>query len=91
MGRGEGHAGENGTVTGKACPKGLYGVFCKVELQFLGAPCSYLLQCLVFAYMHIKDFLSVLSLNRLWLKACDILLSMLPCAYPAVLKLFCKL
>ncbi|KAG8635925.1 uncharacterized protein LOC110603588 isoform X2 [Manihot esculenta] len=29
MGRGEGHAGENGTVTGKACPKGLYGVFCK--------------------------------------------------------------
>lgn len=56
MGRGEGHAGENGTVTGKACPKGLYGVFCKVELQFLGAPCSYLLQCLVFAYMHIKDF-----------------------------------
>ncbi|XP_021690687.2 uncharacterized protein LOC110672263 isoform X2 [Hevea brasiliensis] len=29
LGRDEGHAGENGTVTGKACPKGLYGVFCK--------------------------------------------------------------
>ncbi|XP_057985855.1 uncharacterized protein LOC110667066 isoform X2 [Hevea brasiliensis] len=29
MGRGEGHAGQNGTVTGKACPKGLYGEFCK--------------------------------------------------------------
>lgn len=25
----EGGAGENGTVTGKACPKGLYGTFCK--------------------------------------------------------------
>lgn len=25
----EGDAGENGTVTGKACPKGLYGTFCK--------------------------------------------------------------
>lgn len=32
MGRDEGHVGENGTVTGKACPKGLYGVFCKVLL-----------------------------------------------------------
>ncbi|XP_059638281.1 uncharacterized protein LOC132280165 isoform X2 [Cornus florida] len=29
IGRGQGHAGENGTVTGKACPKGLYGVFCQ--------------------------------------------------------------
>ncbi|KAG1335439.1 hypothetical protein COCNU_03G015580 [Cocos nucifera] len=29
MGRGEGFAGENGTITGKACPKGLYGIFCK--------------------------------------------------------------
>ncbi|KAG8657275.1 hypothetical protein MANES_03G057400v8 [Manihot esculenta] len=29
LGRDEGHAGENGTVTGKACPRGLYGVFCK--------------------------------------------------------------
>ncbi|XP_008805792.1 uncharacterized protein LOC103718651 [Phoenix dactylifera] len=27
--RGEGFAGENGTITGKACPKGLYGIFCK--------------------------------------------------------------
>uniref|UniRef100_A0A803LBH3 DUF8003 domain-containing protein n=1 Tax=Chenopodium quinoa TaxID=63459 RepID=A0A803LBH3_CHEQI len=25
----EGGAGENGTMTGKACPKGLYGTFCK--------------------------------------------------------------
>lgn len=23
--------GENGTVTGKACPKGLYGILCKVQ------------------------------------------------------------
>ncbi|XP_056163736.1 uncharacterized protein LOC115684582 isoform X2 [Syzygium oleosum] len=29
FGRGRGYAGENGTITGKACPKGLYGVFCK--------------------------------------------------------------
>ncbi|XP_042401678.1 uncharacterized protein LOC121991725 [Zingiber officinale] len=27
--RGHGVAGENGTLTGKACPKGLYGIFCK--------------------------------------------------------------
>ncbi|XWS72125.1 hypothetical protein CRYUN_Cryun02cG0013400 [Craigia yunnanensis] len=25
FGRGQGHTGENGTITGKACPKGLYG------------------------------------------------------------------
>ncbi|CAK7353096.1 unnamed protein product [Dovyalis caffra] len=29
LGRDEGNAGENGTVTGKACPKGLYGIFCE--------------------------------------------------------------
>ncbi|KAI9378217.1 hypothetical protein POPTR_018G058300v4 [Populus trichocarpa] len=29
LGRDEGHAGENGTVSGKACPKGLYGIFCE--------------------------------------------------------------
>ncbi|KAL9376523.1 hypothetical protein Peur_030643 [Populus x canadensis] len=29
LGRDEGHAGENGTVTGKACPEGLYGIFCE--------------------------------------------------------------
>ncbi|XP_044463835.1 uncharacterized protein LOC123194611 isoform X2 [Mangifera indica] len=29
FGRGEGLAGRNGTVTGKACPKGLYGIFCE--------------------------------------------------------------
>ncbi|KAJ0031712.1 hypothetical protein Pint_13319 [Pistacia integerrima] len=29
LGRGEGLAGRNGTVTGKACPKGLYGIFCE--------------------------------------------------------------
>ncbi|GLT85498.1 hypothetical protein SLE2022_036870 [Rubroshorea leprosula] len=28
-GRDDGGAGENGTVTGKACPKGLYGIFCE--------------------------------------------------------------
>ncbi|KAI8531022.1 hypothetical protein RHMOL_Rhmol11G0105400 [Rhododendron molle] len=29
LGRDLGGAGENGTVTGKACPKGLYGTFCE--------------------------------------------------------------
>ncbi|KAL5771093.1 hypothetical protein ACOSP7_015247 [Xanthoceras sorbifolium] len=29
FGRGQGLAGGNGTVTGKACPKGLYGIFCE--------------------------------------------------------------
>ncbi|XP_075641458.1 uncharacterized protein LOC142613134 isoform X2 [Castanea sativa] len=28
-GKHQGGAGENGTVTGKACPKGLYGIFCE--------------------------------------------------------------
>ncbi|KAI4316070.1 hypothetical protein L6164_024087 [Bauhinia variegata] len=28
-GRGQGVAGENGTITGKACPRGLYGTFCE--------------------------------------------------------------
>ncbi|KAJ3694104.1 hypothetical protein LUZ60_009584 [Juncus effusus] len=27
--KGQGYSGENGTVTGKDCPKGLYGTFCK--------------------------------------------------------------
>ncbi|KAM3328622.1 hypothetical protein ACQJBY_026017 [Aegilops geniculata] len=27
--KGPGYPGENGTVTGRACPKGLYGTFCK--------------------------------------------------------------
>ncbi|GFS43868.1 hypothetical protein Acr_00g0087450 [Actinidia rufa] len=29
IGRGQGYVGDNGTVTGKACPKGLYGIFCQ--------------------------------------------------------------
>ncbi|KAH9617274.1 hypothetical protein KSS87_014560 [Heliosperma pusillum] len=29
LGGAQGGAGENGTVTGKSCPKGLYGTFCK--------------------------------------------------------------
>ncbi|CDP03222.1 unnamed protein product [Coffea canephora] len=29
FGRGMGQNGENGTVSGKACPKGLYGIFCQ--------------------------------------------------------------
>ncbi|KAG8636170.1 hypothetical protein MANES_16G106300v8 [Manihot esculenta] len=29
FGRGQGHSGGNGTVTGRACPKGLYGIFCE--------------------------------------------------------------
>ncbi|KAF8400908.1 hypothetical protein HHK36_014211 [Tetracentron sinense] len=34
LGRNQGQAGENGTVTGKACPKGLYGILCEVALVF---------------------------------------------------------
>ena len=30
----QGGAGENGTLTAKACPKGLYGIFCEVGLQY---------------------------------------------------------
>ncbi|KAK4415618.1 hypothetical protein Salat_2669200 [Sesamum alatum] len=29
IGRGLGREGENGTLSGKACPKGLYGIFCE--------------------------------------------------------------
>ncbi|KAG8661855.1 hypothetical protein MANES_01G050733v8 [Manihot esculenta] len=29
FGRGQGHSGGNETVTGRACPKGLYGIFCE--------------------------------------------------------------
>ncbi|XP_051132101.1 uncharacterized protein LOC127252110 [Andrographis paniculata] len=29
IGRGQGQEGENGTLSGKACPKGLYGIFCE--------------------------------------------------------------
>lgn len=29
-GKGKGDSGANGTITGKACPKGLYGTFCEV-------------------------------------------------------------
>ncbi|MQM12790.1 hypothetical protein Taro_045709 [Colocasia esculenta] len=29
LGQGQGFAGENGTITGKDCPKGLYGIFCE--------------------------------------------------------------
>ena len=31
IGRGHGRSGENGTVTGKVCPRGLYGIFCEVD------------------------------------------------------------
>lgn len=34
FGEDESGAGENGTVTGKACPKGLYGIFCEVGFLF---------------------------------------------------------
>ncbi|RWW72844.1 hypothetical protein BHE74_00019324 [Ensete ventricosum] len=33
--RGSGLPGENGTLTGKTCPKGLYGIFCEVALWFV--------------------------------------------------------
>lgn len=36
LGMDQGSAGENGTVTGKDCPKGLYGTFCKVNFIFMG-------------------------------------------------------
>jgi hypothetical protein len=29
-GKNDGHFGEDGTVTGKKCPMGLYGTFCTV-------------------------------------------------------------
>ncbi|KAF3442933.1 hypothetical protein FNV43_RR16851 [Rhamnella rubrinervis] len=29
IGKGNGRGGKNGTITGKACPKGLYGIFCE--------------------------------------------------------------
>ncbi|KAG8633828.1 hypothetical protein MANES_18G128104v8 [Manihot esculenta] len=29
FGRGQGHSGGNETITGRACPKGLYGIFCE--------------------------------------------------------------
>ncbi|CAI0381031.1 unnamed protein product [Linum tenue] len=29
LGRGQGYAGDDGTATGKACPEGLYGIFCE--------------------------------------------------------------
>lgn len=35
LGGHDGGDGENGTVTGKACPKGLYGIYCEVILQFM--------------------------------------------------------
>lgn len=35
VGRDEGGPGENGTVTSKACPKGLYGIFCEVNISIL--------------------------------------------------------
>lgn len=35
VGRDQGGAGEDGTVTGKDCPKGLYGTFCEVCLNCL--------------------------------------------------------
>lgn len=34
MGIIEDNVGENGTLTGKACPEGLYGLFCEVVLNF---------------------------------------------------------
>ncbi|KAL6517053.1 hypothetical protein OROHE_018013 [Orobanche hederae] len=35
IGRALGRDGENGTLSGKACPKGLYGVFCQVIVHML--------------------------------------------------------
>lgn len=59
-----GHHGQEGTITGKACPKGLYGIFCEVcsyiflfslfSFSFLG-----LLRLLEIFTYHICDKLSV--------------------------------
>ena len=52
LGKDGGGSGGNGTVTGKACPKGLYGVFCKVALRcfvfFARFFCIFLLFCSAF-------------------------------------------
>lgn len=37
FGRGHGLAGQNGSITGKACPRGLYGIFCEVASQVIFA------------------------------------------------------
>lgn len=34
MGGDQGGTGENGTVTAKPCPKGLYGTFCEVGYNY---------------------------------------------------------
>lgn len=43
--RDQGGAGENGTVTGKSCPKGLYGTFCEVVFIVFRHSEIYLLFC----------------------------------------------
>ncbi|XP_047328542.1 uncharacterized protein LOC124931992 [Impatiens glandulifera] len=50
LGADEGGAGESGTVTGKSCPKGLYGIFCEecpagTYKNVTGSDTSLCLQC----------------------------------------------
>lgn len=35
LGGHQGLMGQNGTISGKACPKGLYGVFCEVNISYV--------------------------------------------------------
>jgi hypothetical protein len=39
MGIIEDNIGGNGTLTGKACPEGLYGLFCEVLINFFMCYC----------------------------------------------------
>lgn len=48
-------AGENGTTTGKACPKGLYGTFCEVNDFF-----SYVV-FLTFILIFLREYLNFYS------------------------------
>lgn len=41
LGASEENVGEAGTLTGKACPKGLYGLYCEVVLNSRMCPCFY--------------------------------------------------
>lgn len=45
MGTIEDNIGEDGTLTGKACPEGLYGLYCEVELRFFVCYCQTYLCC----------------------------------------------
>lgn len=41
-GNNDGHFGDDGTITGKKCPVGLYGTFCTVWILNTPFHCSYI-------------------------------------------------